>query len=606
MLHTIKNWMTVATFATVSAVLLAPQGARAQSSMGTCSDIGGFLDQSVAAGMNGTTQTATFTLQAGDEIVGEIRDASNSFLLIDPPGVTVFSGDTGTLVRSYVITVGGPVQISADIQAGPGGSATITVRCIPVPVTVLPPPTSPFPTPSPTPTPTPTDPNTPPDPNTPTTPITMMVPMQTRVDFIAAVKSAVNALDSARQNTAPSGFPGNQNADNNLLEFVIPSPAAEAQVSANVVILDLFQQMGLDATDPLRVAITTNMSAAKTGLVPNMGPFIDSLEAVMEDRGLDRFTEEMQKSLRAYEQASRDLNNEQRAENPGPTRDLNPIGPLSFSGTNDNMIRFSTRGVPLGSEGRTWLWTDGQVGYLTGSASRDGYVAGLRLGIVHAANDTLDLGAYVAYLRAQTGQITPTTNTDLETDGIGAGAYMKYALGTELYGAVSFYIEKSKNETNVSGSVGSFDRVYATLDAEISRQYETDNAIKIVPSLGVGLVSSSTEAFVDSAANFFPKDDDVFGTAFAGLDLSQTFASQLDWAKTVTLTGGAMIRYTDRPSQVFSTGQQLTDTDLTGTVRAGAKFFLNSGAAFDIRAGVTGIGGSTQSIFGGFEWRDDF
>lgn len=102
---------------------------------------------------------------------------------------------------------------------------------------------------------------------------------------------------------------------------------------------------------------------------------------------------------------------------------------------------------------------------------------------------------------------------------------MKYALGTELYGAVSFYIEKSKNETNVSGSVGSFDRVYATLDAEISRQYETDNAIKIVPSLGVGLVSSSTEAFVDSAANFFPKDDDVFGTAFAGLDLSQTFAS---------------------------------------------------------------------------------
>lgn len=67
-----------------------------------------------------------------------------------------------------------------------------------------------------------------------------------------------------------------------------------------------------------------------------------------------------------------------------------------------------------------------------------------------------------------------------------------------------------------------------------------------------------------------------------------------------------MIRYTDRPSQVISTGQQLTDTDLTGTVRAGAKFFLNSGAAFDIRAGVTGIGGSTQSIFGGFEWRDDF
>jgi hypothetical protein len=50
----------------------------------------------------------------------------------------------------------------------------------------------------------------------------------------------------------------------------------------------------------------------------------------------------------------------------------------------------------------------------------------------------------------------------------------------------------------------------------------------------------------------------------------------------------------------------LNTGDLTGEVRAGAKFYLNSGAAFDVRIGALGLGGSTQSIFGGFEWRSDF
>lgn len=110
--------------------LLSSNAARAQSTLfsGCLAVAGGELDQSVWSGGIGATIVLVESFAAGQTITVTITNASNS--LFDISGTTtLFSGETGTLTRSYVFLLAATVMLLADIQAKVSSGATISSTC---------------------------------------------------------------------------------------------------------------------------------------------------------------------------------------------------------------------------------------------------------------------------------------------------------------------------------------------------------------------------------------------------------------------------------------------------------------------------------------------
>ncbi len=129
-----KNYCGKLSILTITLGLLAtigiPDKAYAQGTSPGCSALsGGIFDQTVPAGGIGTTMSGSFNFNPGDDIRVRITDATNSLFLIDSN--TIFSGETGSQTKAFTVTTTGPLFIVSDIQGLPGSTASITTACKP-------------------------------------------------------------------------------------------------------------------------------------------------------------------------------------------------------------------------------------------------------------------------------------------------------------------------------------------------------------------------------------------------------------------------------------------------------------------------------------------
>jgi hypothetical protein len=103
----------------VSTGVLTGGSAEAQSSLATgCTAVsGGALNQSVGPGGSGITAVLVESFAAGETITVTITNASNS--LFDISGTTtLFSGEVGTLTRSYVFFFRGHIYTFVGYSGG--------------------------------------------------------------------------------------------------------------------------------------------------------------------------------------------------------------------------------------------------------------------------------------------------------------------------------------------------------------------------------------------------------------------------------------------------------------------------------------------------------
>jgi hypothetical protein len=594
----------------VSTGVLTGGSAEAQSSLSTgCTAVsGGALNQSVGPGGSGITAVLVESFAAGETITVTITNASNS--LFDISGTTtLFSGEVGTLTRSYVFLFAATFTLLSDIQAAASVGATISATCS---GTSTPPPSTPTPTPTPA-TPSDTD---------------------------AAVNSGMDAIDAGRPSTGPNELPSWQQKNNRLVKLrdriavveenleendkerakrlerievrypkdlgIDPESIAFQRAIAEYVFFidqqgfrpsfETVEKAKTKVGNILRKLATDAAASGRTKNSPEkieelITGFLLNLEVIGVINGAEK----------ALNARLSDLKIEARieAENQG----VSSRSAVDFTGSTDRNLRFSSKNIDLGGNGSTQLWLDGQYSILSGSADRDGHVASVRVGLVQTVNPNIDLGFYVSYLSAQTTQTGP--GSEIESEGIGFGAYSKFEFSNGVVGGVSVFHEESDNVSIIGGATGHFNRSYTSFEASIEHSYLV-SGWRITPAFTVGSVTSARSGFTDNTGAVVSALTETYSTATAEVDFVRTFGVDWNSVEEVTVFGGLAANYHDQTDRVFANGTVISNGGTSGSIDAGATLFMNGGGAFRFQIGTSGLGTDTRATTASVGYRKSF
>jgi hypothetical protein len=579
--------------------LLATDAQAQVSAAGCSAGQSGVFNQTVGTGGSGTTVTRTLAFASGGTITVTIVGASNS--LFDITGVTtLFSGETGNQTRSHTFTSATTATVSADIRAGGTGPAGISATCSSA--------TSGSST------------------GTTSTPAVTPTPESGRSktvgpsaeDKAVVVDSGSDALDRGRPSTSPAALPDFlEYKERKAIERIV-----EARVDAARIREEREDEIHSNANDlgipdgvhnfALQLALSQFYQDTQNGMPVQQAEDIlaERVYRLAQDVPVDardpKYTDE---SLRkgvsraiashagfiaiANGRAAFTVANEVQLSPEGQSA-LDRALTTSVESALANNFVMSTQSRGLDNFGNTQLWARGAFSRLGGAGDRDGRTSNLMLGFVHRLENNVNVGGFVSFLNGHTTQATPATR--LETKGFGFGAYTKFDLGRDLRGGLSVFHERSDNDTTIAGATGSYDRRYSTIDAEISRTFDTAGWT-LTPSARIGYVMSDRDGYTDSTGTVVAGRKDSYTSASAALGFSRGVEAQFG-ARSLDMTifGTLAIDYWDIKDRVLTTGQKFAAGGTSGRVSLGTNFDFTNGDSFSVELGKSGLGTDTNAV----------
>ncbi|MCF6326405.1 MAG: autotransporter outer membrane beta-barrel domain-containing protein [Devosiaceae bacterium] len=240
------------------------------------------------------------------------------------------------------------------------------------------------------------------------------------------------------------------------------------------------------------------------------------------------------------------------------------------------------------------IWSRSKVTYLDGTIGRTGYAGNVQLGFAKTLMPGLDVGGFVSGF---VGRVSSSVlNSDTTSAGLGVGTYLKYALTDELEAGISVFYERSNNSITIGPDSGTYKRDLLQISASLAGNYQV-GVINVAPRAALNWTYSDRNAYTDSAAITVPGSINSQLTATAGVTLSRTILLTEGKLHSITPSVGANLNYNITNLDVLNLagGNTIVESTFNAEIFAGARFEFIEGATTDIRFGVQGLGGSTQS-----------